>query len=53
MDSTVELSARRCRCLTDCGNSPTSGGEWHVVAVVEANFAGEGAIFSEVGVPIA
>ncbi len=41
------------RALAGCGNSPTPGNEWHVVAVVEADFAGEGAIFNEVGITVA
>jgi hypothetical protein len=30
--------------LTGCGNSPAASDEWHVVAVMEAEFALEGAI---------
>jgi len=39
--------------LIGCGNSPLLGDEWHVVAVVEADFTGKGAIFWEVGVTVA
>jgi len=38
--------------LAGCGNSPTSCGERHVVAVVEPEFASDGAVWLEIGVSV-
>ena len=38
--------------LAGCGNSPTSCGEWHVVAVVEPEFASDCAVWLEIGVSV-
>ena len=39
--------------LAGCGNLPAASDEWHVVAVVEAEFALEGAVVFQFGVAIA
>ncbi len=33
------VAAKVATDLTGCGNSPPSSGEWHVVAMMEADFA--------------